>query len=130
MFKKAIFTLLLSGLPFVANMALAVENQISEFSDSAIIIGDQTPVDLNSATAGQLMTLKGIGKKKAQAIIIYREKHHGFQRIEELEQVKGIGPKLLSSNLARLTINNIAQAAHISKETQIPLNKNPYMAPE
>lgn len=130
MLKKAIFTLLLSGLPFVANMALAVENQISEFSDSAIVIGDQTPVDLNSATAEQLMTLKGIGKKKAQAIITYREKHHGFQRIEDLEQVKGIGPKLLSSNLARLTINNIAQAAHISAETQIPLNRNPYMTPE
>lgn len=130
MVKKAIFALLLSGLPFIANMALAVENRISEFSDSAIVIGDQTPVDLNSATAEQLMTLKGIGKKKAQAIIVYREKHHGFQRIEELEQVKGIGPKLLSNNLARLTINNIAQATHFSAETQMSLNRSPYMTPE
>lgn len=129
MFKKAIFALLLSGLPFVANMAVA-ENQISEFSGNAITIGDQAPIDLNTATAEQLMTLKGIGKKKAQAIITYREKHHGFQRIEELEQVKGIGPKLLSSNLARLSINNIAQPANFSAETQIPLNRNSYMAPE
>ena len=130
MLKKAIFVLLLSGLPFIANMALAVENQITEFSDSAIVIGDQTPIDLNTATAEQLMTLKGIGKKKAQAIIIYREKHHGFQRIEELEQVKGIGPKLLGSNLARLTINNMPQPTHFSTETQIPLNRSPYMTPE
>ena len=130
MFKKAIFTLLLSALPFAANTALAAENQVAAFSSTTVNIGDQTSIDLNTSSVEQLMTLKGIGKKKAQAIITYREKHHGFQRIEELEQVKGIGPKLLSSNLARLSINNIVQPTNFSAETQMPLNRNPYMTPE
>lgn len=56
---------MLSGLPFIANMALAVENQITEFSDSAVVASEQTPIDLNTATAEQLMTLKGVGKKKS-----------------------------------------------------------------
>ncbi len=130
MTKKAVFALLLSGLPFIANMALAVENQITEFSDSAVVASEQTPIDLNTATAEQLMTLKGVGKKKAQAIITYREQHNGFQRIEELDEVKGIGPKLLSINLAHLTISSNHQQTDPSSAMAIPLNRSPLLTPE
>lgn len=106
MLKKAICTLLLSGMPFVANMALAVEGQFSEFGDSSLVSDNTAPIDINTATAEQLMTLKGIGKKKAQAIIQYRDTHHGFRSIEELDNVKGIGSKLLGANLARIVIGS------------------------
>ncbi|NCB56032.1 MAG: helix-hairpin-helix domain-containing protein [Gammaproteobacteria bacterium] len=130
MTKKAVFALLLSGLPFIANMALAVENQITEFSDSAVVTSEQTPINLNTATAEQLMTLKGVGKKKAQAIITYREQHNGFQRIEELDEVKGIGPKLLSINLVRLTVSSNQQQTDPSSAMAIPLNRSPLLTPE
>jgi competence protein ComEA len=50
-------------------------------------------VDLNTATMEQLYTLKGIGYKKAVAIIEYR-KEHNFTKIEDIMKVKGIGKKL------------------------------------
>lgn len=49
------------------------------------------PVNLNNASAEQLMTLPGIGEVKAQAIIAYREQHNGFKTIEELMEVSGFG---------------------------------------
>ncbi len=132
MARKAIFTLLLSGLPFIANMALAVENQITGLNNDAIISSDEEPVDLNTATAEQFMTLKGVGKKKAEAIIHYRQQHGGFRSIEELDAVKGIGPKLLAANLARLTIHSAPAQSLNNQEPfiPIPLDKTPLLTPE
>ena len=50
-------------------------------------------VDLNTATIEQLHTLKGIGDKKAVAIVEYR-KEHNFTKIEDIMKVKGIGKKV------------------------------------
>ena len=50
-------------------------------------------VDLNSASAEQLAsTLVGVSTVKAQAIIRYRDEVGPFRLLEELEEVKGIGP--------------------------------------
>jgi len=59
---------------------------------------------LNNSSVEQLITLKGIGHKKAQAIIAYREQVGAFKSVTELIQVKGIGEKILSDNKARLQI--------------------------
>jgi len=53
------------------------------------------PVDLNRATAEQLETLPGIGAVKAAAILAVRDTKGGFQSMDELEAVRGIGPALV-----------------------------------
>lgn len=61
-------------------------------------------ISLNQANLEQLQTLNGVGQKKAQAIIEYRQKKGGFKTIDELMNVKGIGPKLLEKNKAKLIL--------------------------
>ena len=61
-------------------------------------------VSLNSANAEQLQQLTGVGAKKAQAIIAYRNQNGGFKSIDDLKKVKGIGEKLFEQNRARLSL--------------------------
>jgi comEA protein len=53
-------------------------------------------LDINKATAGELMALPGIGPKKADAVVDWRRSNGPFGNVEELVAVKGIGPKTLS----------------------------------
>lgn len=53
----------------------------------------QRPVDLNTATVTELMQLPRVGQKTAERILAFRKQHGGFQRPEELMNVKGIGEK-------------------------------------
>jgi competence protein ComEA len=51
-------------------------------------------INLNIATLAELMTLPQIGEIKAKAIIAYREQVKQFKTIEEIVEVKGIGPQI------------------------------------
>lgn len=51
------------------------------------------PVNLNTASAGELEGLPGVGPSTAKKILDYRQQHGGFSSVEEVMAVKGIGPK-------------------------------------
>ncbi|MNO15413.1 ComE operon protein 1 [compost metagenome] len=52
-------------------------------------------ISINLAGLAELQEIPGIGEKKAQAILDYRNAHGAFASIEDLTQVKGIGDKML-----------------------------------
>ncbi|EEW07212.1 conserved hypothetical protein [Vibrio mimicus VM603] len=62
-------------------------------------------VNVNTASAEELATLlKGIGLKKAQAIVDYREANGPFISIDDLTKVKGIGEATVRNNATRILL--------------------------
>ncbi|MBN4080099.1 helix-hairpin-helix domain-containing protein [Beggiatoa alba] len=62
-------------------------------------------VNINTADAKTIAKhLKGVGFRKAQAIVLYRKKHGTFKTIESLSKVKGIGFKTVEKNRANISV--------------------------
>jgi competence protein ComEA len=61
-------------------------------------------ININTALAEELMNLKGVGVKKAKAIIEFRESNGPFKTPEDLIRVPGIGPKTFEANKNRIIV--------------------------
>lgn len=61
-------------------------------------------VDINNATVEEFASLKGVGTKKAEAIVEYRKTIKCFESLEALSSVKGIGEKTVEKNKADLVL--------------------------
>jgi competence protein ComEA len=66
-----------------------------------------TVVHLNTASAEELEALPSIGPKTAQAIVRYREKYGPFRSIDQLDDVKRIGPKTIERIRPFLVIDSV-----------------------
>lgn len=90
------------------------ENEVDESERSAAETTDTnedlagksgSKVNLNSATKEQLTELNGIGDKKADQIIAYRQQNGNFKTINDLKNVSGIGDKIFESLADQITVN-------------------------
>jgi competence protein ComEA len=64
----------------------------------------QGPLDLNSATEEQLDDLPGVGPSTAAAIVAHREANGPFGSVEDLGEVRGIGPAKLEALRGLVTV--------------------------
>lgn len=64
-------------------------------------------VNINTADAQTIAkNIQGVGFKRAQAIVNFREEHGPFKSVDELTQVKGIGLKLVDQNRVNLRVSD------------------------
>lgn len=97
-FPSMFLLLLLYGLPTVA-LAAPLGNTHQVIHASTVVI------NLNQASVEELASqLKGIGRKRAQAIVNYRETQGPFLSLEQLVEVPGISVSMLEQNRSRLTL--------------------------
>jgi len=104
MFKKTLIFLFVFGLAVTANAA-----RFGKFvhhgskKATAVKIADHS-VNLNQADVQKIAAVKGLGPKKAAAIIAYRKTNGKFKSIDDLTKVKGIGDKRLVKIKQYLTV--------------------------
>jgi len=63
-------------------------------------------ININTADKETLMSIKGVGERRAEAIIQYREENGPFTSIDELTEIRGIGQSLIDSNRDTLTVKD------------------------
>ena len=61
-------------------------------------------VNLNTADAGLLDTLPGVGPSTAAAIVAYRTTNGRFRSVDDLGEVRGIGPAKLEQLRPLVTV--------------------------
>ncbi|HDN9017475.1 TPA: ComEA family DNA-binding protein [Aeromonas salmonicida] len=97
-YKTLTATLLLSCLPLLSQPLLAADKPAAKPATTVTTAKESGKVNLNTASINELTALKGIGEKKAQAIVDFREKQGKFTTVEQLADVSGIGPATLEAN--------------------------------
>ncbi|MBR5508427.1 MAG: ComEA family DNA-binding protein [Lachnospiraceae bacterium] len=79
---------------------------ISEEAETdTVVIEDTGKVNLNTATLEELMTLNGIGKTRAQAILEYRDQYGSFAAVEDIMLIPGIKEGIFSKIRENITVH-------------------------
>ncbi|MDY4761656.1 helix-hairpin-helix domain-containing protein [Streptococcus thoraltensis] len=78
----------------------AAPSNATDFSE-----GSADKVNLNKATLADLQTISGIGQKRAQDILDYRDSNGGFKSVDDLSNVSGIGEKTLEKLREEVTVD-------------------------
>lgn len=99
--KAIVISLVVVCLPLHAQ--IGPEKKISSLDVSQQEVKKSSLINLNTAGIDVLSSsVKGIGRKRAEAIIKYREAHGGFKQVSELQNVRGLGKNFVNAHLQEL----------------------------
>lgn len=92
-------------LSFVTFFPLWHTSAIASDSQNTAVEKAVSSININSASAQELSEgLNGVGIKRAESIVQYREAHGNFSSVEQLMAVKGIGEKVLEKNKSLIVV--------------------------
>jgi len=100
--KLSLFSMLLLAtlLVFAQQNISYAQQQLQSESQIPILT-----VNINSASAEEIADiLTGVGLNKARSIVAYRDANGAYKKVDDLLNVKGIGPATLSKNRERLRL--------------------------
>ena len=98
MIKRLLLALILGISPALTTLSLHAEEKV------AVASVVQT-VNINKADAATLaQNLDGVGRSRAEAIVKYRQAYGPFVAVDDLLEVKGVGPSIVNNNRDRITL--------------------------
>lgn len=103
--KKFLFLSFLLSATLGLSPSLYAENLSSQEVGETVesVVGSE--VNINHASAKDMaISFKGIGLKKAESIVAWREVNGQFTSIEQLLEIKGIGQKILEANRSKISL--------------------------
>ena len=102
--RTAIVVSALMLLPWTALAADKSANTSTHAATTSTTVGTDAKVNINTASAKELTTLRGVGPRVAERIVEYRETHGPFKKAEDLRKVEGVGKSLWERNRDRVVI--------------------------
>lgn len=97
----AVSAFLLLGSPLLL-AAEAAPAPAASTARPVAMVPSGSRINVNTADVMTLTGLKGVGEKKAQAIVAYRKAHGPFNSLEQFQEVPGIGPSIINKNKAAI----------------------------
>lgn len=85
-------------------LSSASPDSISATENSGDALSVTYPINLNTCTAQELMSVDGIGETRAAAILSYREHLGGYTSVEQIKDISGIGDATYESIAPYLTV--------------------------
>jgi competence protein ComEA len=102
---KKITSALLASLILISSHGFSASNLPADRSAPVNkTVVQEAAVNINTADAQTLTKLKGIGQKKAEAIVAWRKANGAFKTVEQFADVKGIGAATLEANRKNIRI--------------------------
>lgn len=100
--KATLFAVVLSMLSS-SFFVHAETTKTKDLVKSSVVSQETNKININKADINTLtQSFKGVGQKRAEAIVAYREANGGFKSIDDLALVKGLGKSFVDKNREKL----------------------------